>query len=84
VRCERDAADAPSLCLDAGEELLADLLRRGPDGGGRTSALDLLAADALVTYAFEAAATNPADIERRAADAMHRLSSASEFLNATN
>jgi uncharacterized membrane protein len=40
----------------------------------RESALDLLAADALVTYAFEAATVRPADLERRARDAMARIS----------
>jgi len=39
----------------------------------RGSALDLLAVDALVTYAFEAAAETPAELEQLANDAMTRI-----------
>jgi hypothetical protein len=42
---------------------------------GRAAALDLLAADALATYAFEAAADDPDAIPARARAAMARLSS---------
>lgn len=61
-------------CLAAGEHLLAGLLAR--DCGSRDAALDLLAADALVTYAFEAASTEPARLEERAARAMTNLAAA--------
>lgn len=59
----------------AGEALLAQLLAEGC--ASRTAAPDLLAADALVTYAFEAAAEGDdetaASIEREAAAAMARI-----------
>jgi hypothetical protein len=70
-RVSRPANEAPELCVDAAAELLHDLLDRPT---GRASALDLLAVDALVTYAFEAAASDPATVEARAAAAMSRLS----------
>ncbi|HYD54520.1 MAG TPA: hypothetical protein VEA99_17940 [Gemmatimonadaceae bacterium] len=66
------AAEAHARCLEAGERLLAQLLARGATA--RTAALDLLAADALVTYAFEAAAEQPESLAERADDAMRRLS----------
>ena len=59
-----------SACLEAGVELLAKSL----NSSGRGSALDLLAADALVTYAFEAAADDIDSLEQRATEAMLRLS----------
>ncbi len=52
----------PKSLSDAGASILNSL-----DKGGcmdRTSALDLLAADALFTYAFEAAACSSADIDQ--------------------
>ncbi len=39
----------------------------------RASALDLLAIDALVTYAFEAAADEPERLEERAGQALARI-----------
>jgi hypothetical protein len=39
----------------------------------RATALDLLAVDALVTYAFQAGADDPARLEERAARAMARI-----------
>jgi hypothetical protein len=65
------AAQAAPLCVAAAERLLAELLRRASTG--RESALDLLAVDALVTYALEAAAASPESIERVSTDAMLRL-----------
>jgi len=73
-RCDATDARAADACLDAADELLRELLRR--PSAGRESALDLLAADALVTYAFEAAAREPATLVSRADDAMRRLSAA--------
>ena len=61
----------PEACLDAGEQLLDDLLAKGSTTRG--SALDLLAVDALVTYAFQAAADAPERLEARAARAMARI-----------
>lgn len=66
-----DLAHAQEAFLAAGERLTAELLRRGSTT--RESALDLLTADALVTYAFEAAAERPADIVAKATDAMTRI-----------
>ena len=62
---------AADRCLDAAERLVAELLRAGRTG--RESAAELLAADALVTYAFEAASDDPAALTDRALDAMRRL-----------
>ena len=65
--------EAPSaeVLLHAGEQLLATLL--GADHLTRNAAVDLLTADALVTYAFEAAASEPDRIQQRAQEAMARL-----------
>ena len=65
------AAPSPELYLEAGEALLAELLRDGCTS--RDSALDLLAADALVTYAFEAASHDPELLDLRAQHAMTRI-----------
>ncbi|HET9796682.1 MAG TPA: hypothetical protein VFP90_01775 [Gemmatimonadaceae bacterium] len=67
-----DEGDVPAVCLAAGERLVREIIRE--NATSRASALDLLAADALVTYAFEAASEDPAELERRAADAMARIS----------
>jgi hypothetical protein len=76
VEARLDARDptppTPEAYLEAAERLLAALLREGCTS--RESALDLLVADALVTYAFEAASSeNPAQIIERAHDAMKRI-----------
>ena len=65
------AEQAPEVCLRAGERLAAELL--GNNSTSRESALDLLTADALVTYAFEAASSTPSEIDARAAAAMMRI-----------
>jgi hypothetical protein len=57
-------------CLDAMESLLVSL--KDDDAAGRERALDLLAADALVTYAFEAAAESE-DLAEIAEGAMWRV-----------
>lgn len=61
----------PDVFLAAGERLVTELLESNSTSRG--SALDLLAADALVTYAFEAASHVPSDIEARASAAMTRI-----------
>jgi hypothetical protein len=61
----------PDACLEAGEQLLDTLLSSGSTSRG--TALDLLAVDALVTYAFQAAADAPEQLESRAARAMQRI-----------
>ncbi|MDB4876246.1 MAG: hypothetical protein JWM41_2692 [Gemmatimonadetes bacterium] len=73
-RAGRSESEACACCIDAADELLRDLLSR--PSAGRDSALDLLTVDALVTYAFEAAATEPEMLVRRANDAMARLAAA--------
>jgi hypothetical protein len=65
--------DVVGICLSAAEGILARLLADGAIDRG--AALDLLAADALATYAFEAAANDPDAIPARARAAMARLSS---------
>lgn len=69
----RHAGDTADVCLAAGERLLGAVLRR--DEASRDCALDLLAADALVTYAFEAASAEPASLPPRAMQAMRRIAS---------
>jgi len=66
-----DVADAAETLLAAGERLVRSLLAE--DATSRDSATELLAADALVTYAFEAASERPADLSARAATAMARI-----------
>ena len=70
---DRDEADASMAFLDAATELLEKLLQGGELG--RDSAVDLLAVDALVTYAFEAAgaSANIDQLDARATVAMTRL-----------
>jgi hypothetical protein len=70
-RAGEDVAGATALCLDAATELLERLLQH--DEIGRDAAIDLLAADALVTYAFESAASDIELLDDRAVDAMTRL-----------
>jgi hypothetical protein len=63
--------------LRAGEQLLADVVALR-EGEAREAALDLLAADACVTWAFEAAADEPGTLAARAEDAMRRIALAAE------
>jgi uncharacterized membrane protein len=67
-----DVRVAPDRLLAAAERTVGALLSQGRTG--RESAADLLAADALVTYAFEAASSNPDDVIGRARMAMTQLS----------
>lgn len=67
----RDAAAMHDEALAAAERLLSPLLARGCET--RAQANILLTADALVTYAFEAAADEPEVIAERATAAMMRL-----------
>ena len=70
-RADLDQSDAAVHCVDAAESLLRDLMAR--PSAGREAALDLLAVDALVTYAFEAWSENPDVLPGRAAEVMTRL-----------
>ena len=73
-RGHADSRDAPEHCIAAAAQLLLDLAERS--SVGRESALDLLTVDALVTYAFESAAAQPATIPMRADAAMAQLAAA--------
>ena len=72
-----DAAKAAELCLAAAERALRDLVEA--ERFGRDSALDLLAIDALTTYAYEHASTSSAsetellNFTRRGAQILGRL-----------
>jgi len=66
----RTAMPADAL-LDAAAAAMADVLRGGCLTRG--TALDLLAVDALVTYAFEAAADDPEQLDARTESAMARI-----------
>lgn len=68
------SGDPASTLIDAAQAALARLPRDG--AAERATALDLLAVDALVTYAFEYAASTPDSIPALSARAMSRLSSA--------
>ena len=57
--------------LRAAEALLGAVLKDGE--AGRAVALDLLAADTCVTWAFEAAADAPGTLPERAEAAMQRI-----------
>ncbi|HWZ59171.1 MAG TPA: hypothetical protein VNW46_09365 [Gemmatimonadaceae bacterium] len=61
----------PDEYMDAADALLHELLRG--ECTSRTSAIDLLVVDALVTYAFEVASSDPARVTERARDAMRRI-----------
>lgn len=69
----RASGDAAQVCLAAGERLVTAVLQ--DDDGSRDDALDLLAADALVTYAFEAASATPDELSAHAARAMTSIAS---------
>jgi len=69
----RDAGETVEVCLAAGERLLAAVL--ASEDASRECALDLLTADALVTYAFEAASDRPGELAARASRAMTRIAS---------
>lgn len=66
-----DASTAREACMAAAEEQLARIL--AGQNTGRASAVDLLAADALITYALEHAAESAESVEAWAGDAMTRI-----------
>ena len=75
LRAQDASARVADRALAAGETMLRRLLAE--DCTTRDTAPDLLAADALVTYAFEAdadAGSDPAVVDARAAAAMQRIS----------
>jgi hypothetical protein len=65
------ALDPAETFIAAAERVVQTLLDENATSRG--SALDLLAADALVTYAFEAQSEQPELLGRRAAEAMTRI-----------
>ncbi len=65
-------ASVADALVDAAEVLLREVLAEA-DGPARDKALDLLAADACVTWAFEAAADDPASLGAHAKATMERL-----------
>ena len=68
----RDGSEhAYESVLETAESLLADLIAVGC--AQRSRAFDLLAVDALVTYAFEAAAESPDTLAARATNAMSEI-----------
>lgn len=68
--------EMPAVLLRAGERVLERVLNADP----QTAAVapDLLLADALVTYAFEATAESASNADSFARDAMTRLSALSD------
>ena len=66
-----NAEAGPAVLLDAAERLLRDLTAEA--SLGRDAALDLLTVDALVTYAFEYAATSPESLVDATKAAIERL-----------
>ena len=66
-----EASDVYETCIAAAERLVRALLAE--NATSRDSALHLLAADALVTYAFEAASEQPTGLAHRASAAMVRI-----------
>jgi hypothetical protein len=70
-RLNDDASGMFDYAIDAAMSLLAEVVVRPT--ARRECALDLLTADALTTYAFEAAAAEPEQLVGRADDAMRRL-----------
>ncbi len=79
LQADAGAKSAPvaEALLRAGERLLADVIAPR-NGEARAAALDLLAADACVTWAFEAGADEPGTLATRAEDAMKRIARAAE------
>ena len=73
---ERDAIHVHDEALAAAERLLQPLLEMGCHDRGQAEAL--LAADALVTYAFEAASSDPDRASALAGEAMKRLAALAE------
>lgn len=68
---EWESMPRQNALLLASEILMKDVLAAAPKD--RNAALDLLAGDACVTYAFEAAADEPAELGALADQAMQRI-----------
>lgn len=72
----RPARELPEICMEVAEQELATLLTQG--SSSRESALRLLTIDALVTYAFEAAAADASQLDARTSRAMYRIGALGE------
>jgi hypothetical protein len=71
-RLDDDASRLVDAAIEAAARVLAAVVAR--PNAGRECALDLLTADALTTYAFEAAAATKSDtLVRQASEAMTRF-----------
>ena len=70
-RVAEPRSEAPRVFMDAAHALVEQLATRGC--AHREDAIDLLAADALMTYAFEVAADEPDSIALLAEEAIGRL-----------
>ena len=70
------AATPADALLDAAAAAMADVLRDGCLT--RNAGLALLAVDALVTYAFEAAADDPQQLDARSRSAMATIAALAE------
>ena len=70
------AAPVADVLLDAAERAMRSALRGGCLT--RDSAIDLLAIDAIVTYAFEAAADDPDLLESRTRRALQHIAALAE------
>jgi len=66
-----DEMDIVFTALTAATNLLEEIVAR--PAAGRECALDLLTADALVTYAFEVASDDPEGLASRAATALRQF-----------
>lgn len=69
---EWDALPLPEALLAAGEQLLRQVL--AAPARSRTTAVNLLAADAALTYAFESASDEPERLVALAEGAVRRIS----------
>lgn len=67
----RDVGETGAVCLDAASRILDALMRE--ERPGRESALDLLAADALVTCAFEVMGEGGEELDATTSQAMLHL-----------
>jgi hypothetical protein len=75
-RSSSPLAEAPEALVTIAEAQLARLVAVGANGRGGEAALDLLAVDALVTYAYEAASELPDSGRALAMAGVSRLAAA--------
>lgn len=73
---EGRASESTRICLASAELLLEEFLRSG--GMHRRQAVDLLAADALVTYGFMVASDRPEELRDEGERALARIAALSQ------